>query len=180
MDARRNETGQNRRREYALKVKDTNGVYIVPAFVGLGAPYWNSNCSGLVSGLTRGAKKEHFIRAGLESIAYQVSDIMHAMEKDSGTEVTSLNVDGGASANNFLMQFQADISNCDVVRPKIVETTALGCAYLAGLYTGYWKDIDDIRANVETEHIFSPDMNADKRKTLLDGWHKAVKQTLIK
>lgn len=166
--------------EYALKVKDTNGVYIVPAFVGLGAPYWNSNCSGLVSGLTRGAKKEHFIRAGLESIAYQVSDIMHAMEKDSGTEVTSLNVDGGASANNFLMQFQADISNCDVVRPKIVETTALGCAYLAGLYTGYWKDIDDIRANVETEHIFSPDMNADKRKTLLDGWHKAVKQTLIK
>lgn len=166
--------------DYALKVKDTNGVYVVPAFVGLGAPYWDSGCRGLVSGLTRGTKKEHFIRAGLESIAYQVSDIMQAMIRDSGIEVSCLNVDGGASVNNFLMQFQADILNLGVVRPKVVETTALGCAYLAGLNSGYWSGIDDIRANVETEHLFRPDMNSDKRKSLLDGWHRAVKQTLVK
>ena len=166
--------------DMALRVKNTNGVYIVPAFVGLGAPYWDSNCSGIVTGLTRGTKREHFVRAGLECIAYQVSDIMDAMRKDSGLEITSLSVDGGASANNFLMQFQADILNCEIKRQKVVETTALGSAYLAGLYTGYWRDFTDIKLNVETEKIFIPDMNPDKRDELLSGWQKAVKQTLFK
>lgn len=165
---------------FATRVKDTNGVYIVPAFVGMGAPYWDSDCSGIVTGLSRGVKKEHFIRAGIESIAYQVNDIMNAMLLDGNIKVTSLNVDGGASVNNFLLQFQADILNCKVVRQKVVETTALGCAYLAGLYTGYWKDIDDIKLNVETDRIFLPDMDEYKRKALLDGWRKAVRQTLTK
>ncbi len=166
--------------EYALKVKDTNGVYIVPAFVGLGAPYWQSDCTGLVTGLTRGAKREHFIRAALESIAYQVQDVMQSMKSDCGIEVNSLNVDGGASANGFLMQFQADISETDVIRPKVIETTALGAAYLAGLNTGFWRDIDDIRDNKETEKIFTPDMSAERREKLLEGWRFAVKQTLCK
>ncbi len=166
--------------DYANRVRDTNGVYIVPAFVGLGAPYWDSKCRGLITGLTRGVKKEHFIRAALESIAYQVYDIMHAMKNDCSARVESLSVDGGASANNFLMQFQADILNIDVVRPKVVETTALGSAYLAGLKTGYWQDVQDIRFNVETERVFTPDMNSDRRQQLLEGWHNSVKLTLTK
>lgn len=159
---------------YATKVQDTNGVYIVPAFVGLGAPYWDAKARGTVCGLTRGTKKEHFIRAALESIAYQVYDIVNAMQKDLGGGVTSLNVDGGASANNFLMQFQSDILQMDVVRPKVIETTALGAAYLAGLQIGYWHDLDDIKNNKHIEKVFAPSMPDDRRRQLLDGWDEAI------
>ena len=159
---------------YATKVEDTNGVYIVPAFVGLGAPYWDSKARGTVCGITRGTKKEHFIRAALESIAYQVYDIVKTMAKDLGGGVTSLNVDGGACTNNFLMQFQADILGIEVVRPKVIETTALGACYLAGLQVGYWKDIDDIKHNKKIERVFKPEMADEKRKKLLDGWDESV------
>lgn len=159
---------------YATKVEDTNGVYIVPAFVGLGAPYWDSKARGTVCGITRGTKKEHFIRAALESIAYQVYDIVKTMAKDMGGGVTSLNVDGGACANNFLMQFQADILGIEVVRPKVIETTALGACYLAGLQVGYWKDIDDIKHNKKIERVFKPEMADEKRQKLLDGWDESV------
>ena len=161
--------------EYASKVEDTNGVYIVPAFVGLGAPYWDSNARGTIVGLTRGTTKEHFIRAGLEAIAYQVYDIYHAMENDLGTKLNSLNVDGGASANNFLLQFQSDILNTDVVRPKVVEVTALGASYLAGLNVGYWKDIEDIRTNKQIERVFTPTMDDLGRDTRIKGWEKSIK-----
>lgn len=164
---------------YATRVDSANGVYIVPSFTGLGAPYWDAHARGTVVGLTRGTKKEHFIRAALESIAYQVSDLVFAMQKDADTEITHLRVDGGASANNFLMQFQADLLNADVERPKVVETTALGAAYLAGLQTGYWKDIADIRQNVEIERVFKPNMDGEKRKRRLEGWAKAVRQTRL-
>lgn len=165
---------------YALKVKDTNGVYFVPAFVGLGAPYWDSKVRGTVYGLTRGTQKEHFIRAALESIAYQVYDVAKAMERDLGSPITSLNVDGGASANNFLLQFQADILNANVVRPKVIETTALGACYLAGLSVGYWKDIDDIKANKETERIFRPSMEETVRTKLVQGWDLCVERARYK
>lgn len=133
--------------EYAQDVEDTNGVYVVPAFTGLGAPYWNPYARGTIVGLTRGARKEHFIRATLESLAYQTQDVLEAMEKDSGITLKNLRVDGGASANDFLMQFQADIMNKEVLRPECIETTALGAAYLAGIATGFWKDKEDIRKN---------------------------------
>lgn len=160
--------------QYANAVKDTNGVYIVPAFVGLGAPHWNANVRGTVVGITRGTKKEHFIRAALESIAYQVHDILRAMEQDLGTSIKSLYVDGGASANNFLMQFQADILNVDVVRPRVIEVTALGTAYLAGLKVGYWESIDDIRNNVGIDRTFEPKMDSETRENLLSGWEKCI------
>lgn len=159
---------------YATQVEDTNGVYILPAFVGLGAPHWDSDVRGTVIGLTRGTKKEHFIRAALESIAYQVHDILRAMEEDLGSEIHSLFVDGGASANNFLMQFQADILGVNVVRPKVIEVTALGAAYLAGLQVGYWNDIDDIRQNVGVERVFEPKMASEIRDKLLAGWRKCI------
>lgn len=165
---------------YAKRVPDTNGVYIVPAFTGLGAPYWDADARGTVVGITRGTSKEHFIRAALEAIDYQVYDLVNAMKKDSGAQITSLRVDGGASANNFLMQFQADILNAQVVRPKVVEVTALGAAYLAGLISGYWKDIDDIRANIEIDKVFKPNMTEQKRTQLIDGWNHAVRQTRLK
>lgn len=165
---------------YAKRVPDTNGVYIVPAFTGLGAPYWDADARGTVVGITRGTSKEHFIRAALEAIDYQVYDLVNAMKKDSGAQITSLRVDGGASANNFLMQFQADILNAQVVRPKVVEVTALGAAYLAGLVSGYWKDIDDIRANIEIDKVFKPNMTEQKRSELIDGWNHAVRQTRLK
>lgn len=166
--------------DYAVRVADSNGVYFVPAFTGIGAPYWDSEARGTITGLTRGVKKEHFIRAALESIAYQVYDLVKAMEKDSGTPITALRVDGGASANNLLMQFQSGLINAEVIRPKVVETTALGCAYLAGLKSGYWKDIDDIKTNVETDKIFYPQLDVEKRKEMVDGWHKAVAQARLK
>lgn len=161
---------------YATKVNSTNGIYIVPSFTGLGAPYWDAHARGTVVGLTRGTQKEHFIRAALESIAYQSSDLVFAMQKDAGTPITSLKVDGGACKNNFLMQFQSDILNCEVHRPKVVETTALGAAYLAGLNTGYWTNIEDIKQNIEIERIFVPNSNTEKRNRRLQGWEKAVRQ----
>ena len=160
--------------EYAKAVPDTNGVYVVPAFTGLGAPYWNQYCRGTVVGITRGCNKEHFIRATLESLAYQTYSVLKAMEQDTGINIRSLRVDGGACANNFLMQFQADILAGDVLRPSCIETTALGAAYLAGLATGYWKDKDEIRENWQLSHRFIPSMEEEVRKEKLAGWDKAV------
>ncbi len=164
--------------EYCEAVEDTAGVYVVPAFAGLGAPYWNQYARGTVVGLTRGCTKEHFIRATLEAIAYQTADVLRAMEQDSGIHLKSLKVDGGASVNDFLMQFQADIVNTRVDRPKCIETTALGAAYLAGLATGYWKDREEIRANWQLEKVFEASMEEDKRAELLKGWKRAVKCAL--
>lgn len=166
--------------DYAKKVPSTNGVYIVPSFTGLGAPYWDPDARGTVVGITRGTQKEHFIRAALEAIDYQVYDLVNAMQRDADVHIKSLNVDGGASANNFLMQFQSDILNADVVRPKVTETTALGACYLAGLCVGYWKDIDDIRANIKVDKVFKPKMSEEHRKQLVEGWAKAVRQARCK
>lgn len=165
--------------EYAEEVEDTGGVYVVPAFAGLGAPYWNPYARGTITGLTRGCKKEHFIRATLESIAYQTADVLRAMEKDSGIRLKSLKVDGGASANNFLMQFEADILDTEVRRPECIETTALGAAYLAGLATGYWRDRKEIKENWLLGRTFTPAMKEEKRTALLRGWQRAVKCALI-
>jgi glycerol kinase len=159
---------------YATAVEDTNGVYVVPAFVGLGAPYWDSYARGAIVGLTRGAKKEHLIRATLESIAYQTNDVLKAMQEDSGIELNALKVDGGACANNFLMQFQADILGVQVDRPEIIETTALGAAYLAGLAVGYWKDKEDVCSNWALSKSFTSNMEEERRAELLKGWHKAI------
>ena len=164
--------------EYAEHVPDTAGVYIVPAFAGMGAPYWDQYARGTIVGITRGCTKEHFIRATLESIAYQTADVLEAMEKDSGIDLKSLKVDGGASANDFLMQFQADIVNTQVRRPACIETTALGAAYLAGLAVGYWKNRDEIRENWQIGASFAPEMDEEDCKKLLKGWHRAVKCAL--
>lgn len=161
---------------YAQEVEDTNGVYMVPAFTGLGAPYWDPYARGAVMGLTRGAKKEHLIRATLESIAYQTYDVLKAMEEDSGISLTALNVDGGASSNNFLMQFQSDILGVQVDRPEVVETTALGAAYLAGLAVGYWESKNSILQNRKIARTFKPNMEESKKARLLKGWHRAVKR----
>jgi len=161
--------------EAARAVEDTNGVYLVPAFTGLGAPYWDAYARGTMVGLTRGAKKEHIIRAALESIAYQTADVLHAMEQDAGVDILNLKVDGGASANGFLLQFQSDIMDVTVHRPQCIETTALGAAYLAGLAVGYWKDKEEIRANWSLDASFTADMDTEKRERLLRGWHRAVK-----
>ncbi len=167
-----------RSQRYCEAVEDTAGVYIVPAFAGMGAPYWNQYARGTVVGLTRGCTKEHFIRATLESIAYQTADVLHAMEQDSGIRLKSLKVDGGASANDFLMQFQADIVDTQVHRPECIETTALGAAYLAGLAVGYWKDREEIRANWQIGRVFETVMEDGKRQALLKGWKRAVKCAL--
>lgn len=165
--------------EYALNAVDTTGVYVVPAFAGLGAPYWNQYARGSVFGITRGCQKEHFIRATLESIAYQTYDVIKAMEEDAGVKLTNLKVDGGASANNFLMQFQSDILEATVDRPNCIETTALGAAYLAGLATGYFKDKEEIKQNWQLGKAFTPVIEESKRTELLKGWKKAVKCALI-
>ncbi len=165
--------------EYASKVKDTAGVYVVPAFTGLGAPYWDGDARGIITGITRGTSKEHIIRATLEGIAYQVYDVLKAMENDLNIDIKSLSVDGGACKNNFLMQFEADILKATVKRPKVVEVTALGAAYLAGLKTGYWKSIEEIKENKEIEKTFFPTMLDEERCLKLKGWHKAVKLALI-
>lgn len=165
---------------YAKKVPDTNGVYIVPSFTGLGAPYWDPDARGTITGVTRGTQKEHFIRAALEAIDYQVYDLVNAMQRDANVKIKSLNVDGGASANNFLMQFQADILNATVVRPKVTETTALGACYLAGLCIGYWRDVADIRANIKIDREFQPKMTDERRRELVEGWAKAVRQARCK
>lgn len=164
--------------EYATKVDDNNGVYLVPAFVGLGAPYWDMYARGTIVGLTRGAKREHIIRAALESITYQTRDVLEAMQKDSGITLTNLKVDGGAVANNFLMQFQSDILGVPVSRPKVIETTALGAAYLAGLAVGYWKDKEEISSKWQIDRSFKPEMDSLKREKLYKGWKKAVTRAL--
>ena len=161
--------------DYARMVNDTNGVYIVPAFSGMGAPYWNPYARGCVVGLSRGVNKEHFIRASLESIAYQTYDVLKAMESDTGHIVKELKVDGGASANDFLMEFQADILGAKIRRPKCIETTALGAAYLAGLAVGFFKDLNEIRDNWQLASTFESSMAPSDRDTLLAGWRRAVK-----
>ena len=164
--------------EYCTAVNDTAGVYMVPAFAGMGAPYWNQYVRGTIVGLTRGTSKEHFIRATVESLAYQVYDVLEAMQKDSGITLHTLKVDGGASANNFLMQFQSDILNTEVIRPQCIETTALGVAYLAGLAVGYWKDREEISQNWRVDKRFYPEMEEDGRKKRIRGWKRAVKCAL--
>ncbi|MBO5293117.1 MAG: glycerol kinase GlpK [Lachnospiraceae bacterium] len=161
--------------EYARAVEDTNGVYIVPAFTGLGAPYWNPHARGMVVGLTRGAKKEHFIRAALESLAYQTYEVIEAMQKDAGVAIRDLRVDGGASANDLLMQFQADLLQSSVIRPECIETTALGAAYLAGIAVGFWKDKDDVRQNWQLSRKFFPMLKVFDRNEKIKGWKKAVR-----
>ena len=163
---------------FATRVKDTNGCYVVPAFTGLGAPYWDPYARGAIVGLTRGVNKYHLIRATLESLAFQTYDVLHAMELDSGRRLAGLKVDGGASHNNFLMQFQADIINSSVVRPSCVETTAMGAAYLAGLAVGYWKSKEDVIANWSVDREFLPQMEDARREKELAGWGQAVRATL--
>ena len=165
--------------EYTSKADDTTGVYVVPAFAGMGAPYWNPYARGTIVGITRGCKKEHFIRATLESIAYQTYDVLKAMEEDAEVSIAGLKVDGGASANNFLMQFQADILGARVYRPECIETTALGAAYLAGLACGYWKSREEICENWQLGKEFIHKMGEVHRGQLLKGWKKAVKCALV-
>ncbi len=161
---------------WAHSVPDTAGVYLVPAFVGLGAPHWDPNARGTVVGLTRGAGRAHLVRAALEAIAYQSADVLRAMEEDAGTPLPELRVDGGATANSFLMQFQADVLGVPVVRPAVTETTALGAAYLAGLAVGFWKDRDQLEASRVVERRFEPRMSEERKERLLHGWHRAVER----
>ena len=161
----------------AQKVKDTNGCYVVPAFTGLGAPYWDAYARGAIVGLTRGVNKYHIVRATLDSIAYQTNDVLTAMAADSGIQLSALKVDGGASANNYLVQTQADISGAPVLRPSCVETTALGAAYLAGLAVGYWRDMEDIRKNWAVDRKFTPGITPESRAMRISGWEKAVGRT---
>ena len=162
----------------AESVPDNGGVYLVSAFTGLGAPYWDMYARGAILGITRGASKAHIVRAGLEGIAYQVKDMIDAMEKDSGSPMQILKVDGGASVNRFLMQFQADILRCPIDRPAMVETTALGAAFLAGLCTGVWNDIGDVTRIRLSDHIFRPKMDPALAAAYCDRWHEAVKRAV--
>ncbi len=164
---------------YANSVENTNGVYVVPAFAGLGAPYWDMYARGAIMGLTRGANRAHLVRATLESIAYQVKDVLNAMQEDSGLNLKNLRVDGGASSNNFLMQFQSDILDVNIDRPKVVETTALGAAYLAGLSVGFYNNKDEIKKSWIIDREFIPNMSNDKRNLLYKGWKKAVNRSLL-
>ncbi len=163
--------------KYAMQVPDTNGVYVVPAFAGLGAPYWDQYARGTIVGITRGCNRDHIIRATLEAIAYQTYDVLKAMEGDSGVLLKALKVDGGACANRFLLQFQADILNTTVLKPECIETTALGAAYLAGLAVGFWKSKEEIRQNWALSESFQPNMTDGKRETLIAGWKKAVSRS---
>lgn len=163
----------------AAKVEHTDGVYLVPAFAGLGAPHWNQYARGTIVGMTRGTKDAHIARAALDSIAYQTMDVLKAMEADAGMPIRELRVDGGATANNLLMQFQADILGTDVVRPKVTETTALGAAYMAGLATGFWDSIDTIRQQWQEDACFKPDMPETERAELTKGWARAVKAAKV-
>ena len=162
---------------YAVAVNSTEGVYVVPSFVGLGTPYWDSEARGAIFGLTRGTTKEHFIRATLESLAYQTKDVLKAMESDSGITLTTLRVDGGATKNNFLMQFQSDILAVPVQRPAVLETTALGAAYLAGLAVGYWQSKQNISSNWCLERTFTQEMASSQSEVLYAGWKKAINAT---
>ena len=165
--------------DYAERVPDTAGGYVVPAFTGMGAPYWSQSARGCVVGVTRGFTRAHLVRATLESLAYQTYDVAHSMVLDSGIHIRSLKVDGGASANDFLMQFQSDIGNVEVTRPRCIETTALGAAYLAGLAVGFWESREDVRRNWSIDRVFSPAMTEGEREEKLKGWHKAVKCALL-
>ena len=160
----------------AGKVPDTNGCYVVPAFTGLGAPHWDQYARGTIVGITRGVNKYHIIRATLESIAYQVCDVIRAMEADAGISLSALKVDGGASANNFLMQTQADMIQAPVLRPCCVETTAMGAAYLAGLAVGYWKNKEDVRTNWQIDRTFEPLAAPEEAQRKMKGWERAVRQ----
>jgi glycerol kinase len=160
----------------AASVPDTGGIYFVPAFAGLGAPHWDSYARGAIFGLTRGASAAHIARAALEAIAFQNVDVLAAMQKDAGITLTELRVDGGATANNLLMQFQADILGVPVVRPKVLETTALGAGYLAGLAVGYWENAADVAANWKVDRVFEPAMERGRAEQLLAGWSKAVER----
>ena len=162
---------------FASKVGDTNGVYLVPAFVGLGAPYWDPYARGTMVGLTRGANRNHIIRAALESIAYQSRDVLDAMQQDSGIKLAALKVDGGAVANDFLMQFQADMMHTPVVRPTRIETTAMGAAFLAGLAVGFWKSSDELEDKFSVDREFIPQMDRDDRAKRYSGWQKAVERS---
>ena len=161
----------------AMSVPDSAGIYVVPAFVGLVAPYWDPYARGSIFGITRGAGKNHLVRATLESMAFQCYDLLGAMSRDMGEKLPALKVDGGACANNYLMQFQADILGCEVLRPACIETTSLGAAYLAGLATGYWQDQKDIRNNWQVDRVFAPQMSASDREAKLAGWQEAVKRS---
>jgi glycerol kinase len=163
---------------YAERAKDNDGVYLVPAFVGLGAPYWKSDVRGAIFGLSRGTSKEQFIRAALESMAYQTRDVLEAMQQDSGIELKELRADGGAIANDFMAQFQADILDVTLLRPKVQETTAQGAAYLAGLAVGFWKNKEDIASRWAIDREFKPSMGEERREELYDGWKEAVKATM--
>ncbi len=164
----------------AMSVPDNNGVYMVPAFTGLGAPYWDAEARGAIIGITRGTKREHIVRAALESIAYQTADVMEAMRLDSNIDIKRLRVDGGATANNFLMQFQSDILGIEVDRPEINETTALGAAFLAGLKIGFWEDKSQLEKCRKTKTIFKPSMDEKQRSKFIDGWNLAVKRVLYR
>ena len=164
--------------QLATQVKDTQGVYIVPAFAGLGAPYWNQDARGTITGLTRGSNKAHIARAALESIAYQTMDVLNAMQADAGLPISELRVDGGATANDLLMQFQADLLNCKVIRPKVTEVTAIGAAYLAGLATGFWKDIEEIKSQWQIDQTFVAAKDQDTT-ALISGWRRAVKAAIV-
>ena len=161
------------------EVPDTCGVYLVPAFVGLGAPYWDPYARGALTGLTRGANRSHIVRATVESMAYQTYDVLHAMEQDAGIPLAELRVDGGAAANSFLLQFQSDITGVPVLRPSTLETTALGAAYLAGLAVGYWDDLTEIRRNWQVSAAFNPELSQEKAEEKVNGWHHAVKQARL-
>jgi glycerol kinase len=164
--------------DYARQVEDSGGVYIVPAFSGLFAPYWRSDARGVIVGLTRYVNKSHLCRAALEATAYQTREVLDAMEKDSGVKLAALKVDGGMVVDDLLMQFQADILGVPVVRPKVAETTALGAAYAAGLAVGFWDNLEDLRKNWGVDKIWEPQMDADTRARLYKGWLKAVQRTL--
>ena len=164
----------------ALKVKDNDGVYLVPAFVGLGAPHWTQDARGTITGLTRGSTAGHIARAAIESIAYQTFDVLKAMEADSGINIKELRVDGGATENNLLMQFQSDVLNTTVIRPIITETTALGAAYLAGLAVGVWEDIEALQTQWQIDKKFTPTMKVEERNALVEGWNKAIRATVSK
>lgn len=165
--------------EVASKVVDTEGVYVVPAFTGMGAPYWEQDARGMVVGLTRGSNRAHIVRATLESLAYQTYDVLKAMEQDAGTELKEIKVDGGACANNLLLQFQSDILEKKVSRPKIIETTGLGAAYLAGLATGYWKDKEELKQHMKIDRLFVNEMPSKAAESKIKGWHRAVKCALV-
>jgi glycerol kinase len=163
--------------DLAGQVEDTDGVYMVPAFAGLGAPYWNQHARGAIVGITRGTTAAHFARAALESIAFQSYDLLKSMEGDAGIPIAELRVDGGATHNNMLMQFQSDIVDTKVIRPTIVETTALGAAYLAGLAVGFWKDVEELRSMWQVDKIFTPNIKEAQRAQSIKGWQRAIKAT---